>query len=363
MYLYKTIPIENVYYMLSYISGLAFERRIIGSLRTDNRTLFSYYVDFFSEELKKIVQQGLYKTYINYDEPLYTVRGQIVLSDSLRLKGRGHNTIVCDFDELSIDNIHNSIIKAVIELLLFKYSNMLLPEQKKKLYTWGVFWGDVQSISLRLIDWDKIQYNRQNIRYRMILFWGQLITEAWLLCTDEDNFELPFINHQSLCNLFEKFVFMYCKHYCSNVYPDISVSARQMEWCNSDKGEFMPIMRTDILLHDSRACKALIIDTKFYKQIFTSRDRGNKKVFRSNNLYQIFSYIMHYKYNHIEDNISGLLLYAGIQDEMNGKKFFEHNVCDIQLDVEILDLSASTDRIEYQLKDMIQRYFGKANSK
>ena len=100
MYLYKTIPIENVYYMLSYISGLAFERRIIGSLRTDNRTLFSYYVDFFSEELKKIVQQGLYKTYINYDEPLYTVRGQIVLSDSLRLKGRGHNTIVCDFDEL-----------------------------------------------------------------------------------------------------------------------------------------------------------------------------------------------------------------------------------------------------------------------
>ena len=184
MYLYKTIPIENVYYMLSYISGLAFERRIIGSLRTDNRTLFSYYVDFFSEELKKIVQQGLYKTYINYDEPLYTVRGQIVLSDSLRLKGRGHNTIVCDFDELSIDNIHNSIIKAVIELLLFKHSNMLLPEQKKKLYTWGVFWGDVQSISLRLIDWDKIQYNRQNIRYRMILFWGQLITEAWLLCTD-----------------------------------------------------------------------------------------------------------------------------------------------------------------------------------
>ena len=26
-------------------------------------------------------------------------------------------------------------------------------------------------------------------------------------------------------------------------------------------------------------------------------------------------------------------------------------------------LSASADRIEYQLKDMIQRYFGKANSK
>lgn len=48
---------------------------------------------------------------------------------------------------------------------------------------------------------------------------------------------------------------------------------------------------------------------------------------------------------------------------MNGKKIFEHNVCDIQLDVEILDLSVSADRIEYQLKDMIQRYFGKANSK
>ena len=178
MYLYKTIPIENVFYMLTYISGIAFDHRITGNLKTDNRTLFSYYIDFFSEELKKIVQQGLYKTYINYDEPLHTVRGQIVLSDSLRLKGRGHNTIVCDFDELSIDTIHNSIIKAVIELLLFKHSDMLLPEQKKKLYTWGIFWGDVQSISLRLIDWDKIQYNRQNIRYRMILFWGQLITEA-----------------------------------------------------------------------------------------------------------------------------------------------------------------------------------------
>lgn len=363
MYLYKTIPIENIFYMLSYISGIIFDYKINGSIKNDNRTLFTYYVDFFSEELKKIVQRGLYKTYINHDEALHTVRGQIMLSDTLRLKGRGHNTIVCDVDEFSIETIHNSIIKSVIELLLFKHSNMLLPEQKKKLYTWGVFWSDAQSVSLRLVDWDKFQYNRQNIRYRMVLFWSQMIAEALLLCTDEDNLDLPFINNQCLWNMFEKFVFKYCKHYCNNVYPDISVLARTMEWCDSAKGEFMPIMRTDILLHDSSACKALIIDTKFYKEIFTSRDRGNKKVFRSNNLYQIFSYIMHYKYKHAADNISGLLLYAGTQDKINGKKLFEHNVCDMQLDVEILDLSVSTDKIEYQLKDMIRRYFGEGKSK
>ena len=133
MYLYKTIPIKNVFYMLSYISNLRFDDKIQGNFTRSDKTLFDLYIDLFCNELKDLVQSGLYKDYINYDDVIYTVRGHIVMSGTSRLKSRGSNAVACNFDEFIADVPFNSIVKSVIELLLFKSGRLVTLNQKKKL--------------------------------------------------------------------------------------------------------------------------------------------------------------------------------------------------------------------------------------
>ena len=94
--------------MLSYISNLRFDDKIQGILLGSDKTLFDLYIDLFCNELKDLVQSGLYKDYINYDDVIYTVRGHIVMSETSRLKSRGSNAVACNFDEFIADVPFNS---------------------------------------------------------------------------------------------------------------------------------------------------------------------------------------------------------------------------------------------------------------
>lgn len=341
--------------MLSYISNLRFDDIIQGDFTKSDKTLFELYIDLFCNELKQLVQSGLYKNYINYDDVIYTVRGHIEMSETARLKSRGSNAVACNFDEFIADAPFNSIVKSVIELLLFRSGKLVTLNQKKKLHLWGSYFGDISSLSLQAVDWSSIVYNRQNIRYRMILFLCQLIVESLLLSTDKDEFDLPFINQAFLYNIFEKFVYQYCKEYCKSTY-NVYISHEPMNWCSEKLGPLMPKMQPDILLYSDD--KALIIDTKFYEQILVSRNSTSKKTYRSSHLYQIFTYIMHYSYNNPHLDTSGMLLYAGTETELRSEyRLQTHKVCNKSLDVEILDLSVDISKIKEQLNLMIQRYF------
>lgn len=190
----------------------------------------------------------------------------------------------------------------------------------------------------------------------MILFLCQLIVESLLLSTDKDEFDLPFINQAFLYNIFEKFVYQYCKEYCKSTYNNVYISHEPMNWCSEKLGPLMPKMQPDILLYSDD--KALIIDTKFYEQILVSRNSTSKKTYRSSHLYQIFTYIMHYSYNNPHLDTSGMLLYAGTETELRSEyRLQTHKVCNKSLDVEILDLSVDISKIKEQLNLMIQRYF------
>ena len=50
--------------MLSYISNLRFDDKIQGDFTRSDKTLFDLYIDLFCNELKDLVQSGLYKDYI-----------------------------------------------------------------------------------------------------------------------------------------------------------------------------------------------------------------------------------------------------------------------------------------------------------
>jgi 5-methylcytosine-specific restriction enzyme subunit McrC len=64
------------------------------------------------------VRQGAIRTYQLFEERLPTVRGRLQLTEHLRRGDADRSRIYCRFDELSVDNPHNRILKDVLRKLL-----------------------------------------------------------------------------------------------------------------------------------------------------------------------------------------------------------------------------------------------------
>ena len=69
-----------------------------------------------------------------------------------------------------------------------------------------------------------------------------------------------------------------------------------MKWNTTETYNYIPMMHTDTTI--TYLNKTLIIYTKFYKEILWN-NRGSRK-FRTNIIYQIFSYVVNYKIQHVK---------------------------------------------------------------
>ena len=119
----KGILIRNVYYMLAY----AFQELKQSHFEDIAKEDFDQIMDLFAEILFKGVsmqlKQGLYKEYVERHESLSVLRGHLDINSTLKNKTQRKNQLVCDYDELSEDNLFNQIIKSCI-LLSYLLTNI-----------------------------------------------------------------------------------------------------------------------------------------------------------------------------------------------------------------------------------------------
>ncbi len=112
-----------------------------------------------------------------------------------------------------------------------------------------------------------------------------------------------------MAKLYEKFVLnFYKKHLPPQQYK---VHSPIFTWGLDDKFnhiglEYLPQMKSDIVIVDKVNNGELIIDTKFYVKTLIKSNHGEVKKLISNNLYQIFAYINNISY---PGAITGMLLY------------------------------------------------------
>jgi len=128
----------------------------------------------------------------------------------------------------------------------------------------------------------------------------------------------------------------------------IKVSAPEIPWALDDGlGTMLPVMQSDIVLQHGD--KTLVIDAKYYGTIMQTQFDVDSV--RSNNLYQIFTYVKNMASHKGEDNkVSGMLLYAktdkGIQPDfvyqMSGNKI---SVMTLDLNTEFKDISKQLNHI------------------
>ena len=112
------IPIQNIYYMLSYafrtLRGNGYRRMAAESFHNSAELCAAILCRGVSAQLKR----GFQREYIPFTEPLTAVRGKIDISGSLKSNSMLRRQLVCDFDEYSINTYKNRILKSTLELLL-----------------------------------------------------------------------------------------------------------------------------------------------------------------------------------------------------------------------------------------------------
>ena len=345
-YSMANILVSNIYHMLAYAFQVLHQTNY-DEIATET---FDHVQDLFAAILSKGIaqqlKQGLHREYISKTEELSVMRGKLDIQGTVNNHIQNRRRLTCEYDELSVNNVFNQILKTTVFLLL-KESDVR-EESKSSLKKEMLFFSEVDEIEPLQIRWDHLCFHRNNQSYRMLISICQLVLEGLLLTNEKGEMKLAqFLDEQRMCRLYEKFILEFYR----KEVPEVRASAPKIEWQLSEGvSTMLPAMQSDIVLRLGE--KTLIIDAKYYSH--STQEQYGKQTLHSANVYQIFAYVVN------EDvgstgNVAGLLLYAKTDEEVTPDMDVKINKNRIM--AKSLDLNCDFSLISAQLKSIARDYF------
>ncbi len=307
------IPIQNVYYLLSYAWNRLEESQIVDVESVPLTELVDLFAHVLSKGLAHVLRRGLDRGYISHEESIPGIRGKMLLTPSLKRNDLRAGRAVCSFDELSYDVLPNQLIKATVRRLLripalHRGTHAALADLYRRL-------GVVSEVILQANLFRRVQLHRNNAFYGFLLDVCYLIHEGLLV--EEASGAVRFRDFvrdpDRMPLLFQHFVYNFLKREQSTS----QVTSEQLRWHSAEGTEeamrSLPAMQTDIVL--SSPGRRVIIDTKFYPDAL---QRRYKATVHSDHLYQIYAYIRNLKAREGADvRVDGMLLYPAVGAPVN----------------------------------------------
>jgi len=338
------ILIKNIYYMLCYAFESLNQSAIDKVAAKDFENIWDLIAVILCQGINKQLRRGLIRDYVSHEAPLSTVRGRIVLENSIGLKLRKSNRLACEFDEYEENILLNRILKNTAELLM--KSERVKKETRRKLRNNLTFFHNVDVLNLRDVKWNRLTFGRREREYQLLINICRLVADNLLLSEEKGELILPsFLIDQQFHNLFEKFVLNYFKI----ERKDLTAKSQSIKWditseCDSST---LPGMLTDVYLQKGN--HRLIIDTKYYSKSLSQR--YEKRTVHSNNLYQIFAYVIN-ESAHTDDRVDGMLLYAKTDEEITPDELFHLN--GHRFWVKTIDLNREFDKRERSIRKQLE---------
>lgn len=340
------IPIQNIYYMLSY----AFQTLQAENYKDLAAENFHNTAELCAAILDKGIgiqlKHGLRRDYVSKSESLSTLQGKLNISESIKTQTMLKKQMICTYDEFSTNIQFNQIIKSTV-LLLLKAN--ITNSRKKSLRKLLLFFSDVNEIDLHFVNWNQ-QYNRSNQNYQMLIGMCYLVYKGLLTTQNNGTTKLMnFFDGQRMCRLYEKFLLEYYR----KEHPELTANASQIAWQLDDtENQMLPRMQTDIML--SKNNNILIIDAKYYSHM-TQQQYGIHTL-HSNNLYQIFTYVKNkeFELRNYEHTVSGMLLYAQTDEDIIPNNTY--HMSGNQISVLALDLNQDFSKISRTLDDIAKNF-------
>ena len=107
------IPIQNVYYMLSYAFQVLNEQGYKNIATEQFHNTAELMAAILEKGIALQLKRGLGKEYIPQMEALSSLREKIDIAESIKTQSMMRKQLICTYDEFSVNSIMNRIIKSM----------------------------------------------------------------------------------------------------------------------------------------------------------------------------------------------------------------------------------------------------------
>lgn len=257
------------------------------SLNLGEHNLLDIFIHLFAKKVLNIFERNIYREYKLEQDNTSFIKGKINVSDSIKLNIKGSLIHNVNYDELTENNIFNSIIKTVLYKLLSMTQNR---ENKKLIKMCLSYFDNIELIELSNSIFDSLKFSRLNEKLRLLInmakmFYSNLAPEYQIGKQTVLSFLIP-VNE-----LFEYYVY---KKLLNNQTQDVQYQ-KKINFIKYD--HITKMIKPDFILIDQLNNKS-VGDAK-YKII----DPYIKKDLSYSDLYQIYTYI------HLINCTTGYLYY------------------------------------------------------
>jgi 5-methylcytosine-specific restriction enzyme subunit McrC len=312
------VPVSNLFYMLAVAWGLEspFREEEVNVDRIEE--LLEFVVAHFADLVERRIGRGLYRTYVEQEANLATVRGRIAVAEDLRHNFVLRHRTFCRYTEFTWDVPENQVVRQVVHLVSGWVG---LPALRLRLRRLDAQLAEVTPTTLPATAIDSFTYHRLNDDYQPIHQLCRLFLEGASLAEDAG----PFTFRAFLIDmnrLFEAFVTQVLRERA----PRTS-AVRAQESLNLGHDKKVP-MRPDLVIDIGR--QVALVGDCMYKRLEPDE-------FRNHDVYQLLAYCTATGVQH------GLLIYPvhelAIRDQVRIRN------TQVQIEQMTIQLGGSTDQL------------------
>ena len=307
-----TIPIRNLYYLFCYAwqrfpEGGAVEVGVDAS--PDLPNLFA---KVLINGANRLLRRGLDRGYRGFVEETRAPRGRMLLDLIVKEQTLRRGAVVCGYDELTPDVVHNQVIKATARSMA--RTKGIDPQLSNELGLLVRRMGDVGDVRLKADLFRSVQLSRNTSQYRPLIKLCEIIFRSRI--PDESGEGTHFADilkdEVTMSAVFEDFL----RNFYAHVQSTFRVAREVMSWdaisVDVKDQAFLPAMETDITLRSKE--RTIVMDANFYKEVLASRSGAGKV--RSGHLYQLFAYLEHAAMRAPHLPCDGALIYPAVSESI-----------------------------------------------
>jgi 5-methylcytosine-specific restriction enzyme subunit McrC len=341
------IPIENIYYLLSYAWNKLDEKERVNVSIDDKTELLDLFAKILINGTKSLLKRGIDKNYIDHKEEIAGVKGKVQISQTLKSNLLFRQKTICTFDDLSSNILTNRILVTTIYKLT--RTKGLDRQLKNELVSLQRMLEGIEQIEITTSLFKQVKLKRNNRFYGFIMNVCQIIHENILPSEDQGKYKFSDFtrDERKMNQLFEAFVRNFYRIE-QKKYTTVKkeVIKWQFEQSDNESFQYLPQMETDISLENET--DKIIIDAKYYSETMTIN--YDKEKIKSANLYQLFSYLLNQEdIDPKTQNATGILLYPTIETDYNLE--FQYSKHKIQ--IRTVNLNTNWKNIALRLNEII----------
>ncbi len=348
------IPIRNLWHMLLYAWNAAEVRNQISLGEVESApTLDALLALVLIKFIQQRMRIGLGRGYVKASQKLHALRGRVNFPESLKQQTFEHGEANCDFQQYSVNEPRNQIIRSTLARLI-QLGEFGPDQAEAEALTHRLRWlvrnlnGVAMSeLTPELIRRQQMLQNEND--YRLMLAICELILMRQMPLEAEGIHALPHVDRDALIlyRIYERFVANFYRMHLQGWQVN---AQKRLDWHAQNTNEHLPSMIPDLILEEKETGRIIILDTKFTAGSLIENQWG-KPVYDSSHLYQLYAYLR--SQEHLSEayrKASGILLYPAVQARLSEKVELQDHV----IRIESVDLAAAWEEIERQLLGLVE---------